>query len=377
MRNHPLGIYEKALAKDLSWPERLVLAKSCGFDFVEMSVDETDERLSRLDWSAAQRASLVTAMIETSVAIPSMCLSAHRRFPFGSRDEAVRERAREIMSKAIRLARDLGIRTIQLAGYDVYYEDHDEGTQQRFAEGLAWAVEQAAASQVMLAVEIMDTAFMNSISKWKKWDEMLASPWFTVYPDVGNLSAWGNDVPAELKLGIDRIAAIHLKDTQPVTEQSPGQFRDVPFGEGCVDFVGIFKTLHELNYRGSFLIEMWTEKAKEPVLEIIQARRCTRLMTAEEINGEYEYQTGEVIIETLEERGRSPAQIPAVLVHSHGPFAWGKNAADAVHNAVVLEECAYMGLFSRQLAPQLPAMQNELLDKHYLRKHGANAYYGQ
>ena len=96
---------------------------------------------------------------------------------------------------------------------------------------------------------------------------------------------------------------------------------------------------------------------------------CTRQMTAEEINGEYEYQTGEVIIETFEERGRSPAQIPA--------FAWGKNAADAVHNAVVLEECAYMGLFSRQLAPQLPAMQNELLDKHYLRKHGANAYYGQ
>lgn len=103
MRNHPLGIYEKALAKDLSWPERLVLAKSCGFDFVEMSVDETDERLSRLDWSTAQRTSLVAAMIETGVGIPSMCLSAHRRFPFGSRDDAVRQRAREIMSKAIRL----------------------------------------------------------------------------------------------------------------------------------------------------------------------------------------------------------------------------------------------------------------------------------
>ena len=63
MRNHPLGIYEKALAKDLSWPERLVLAKSCGFDFVEMSVDETDERLSRLEWTPAQRASLVSAML--------------------------------------------------------------------------------------------------------------------------------------------------------------------------------------------------------------------------------------------------------------------------------------------------------------------------
>ena len=104
---------------------------------------------------------------------------------------------------------------------------------------------------------------------------------------------------------------------------------------------------------------------------------CTRPMTVEEINGEYEYQTGEVIIKTFEQRGLDPAQISAVLVHSHGPFAWGKDAADAVHNAVVLEECAYMGLFSRQLAPQLPDMQSELLDKHYLRKHGANAYYGQ
>ncbi|WP_163047259.1 TIM barrel protein, partial [Acinetobacter nosocomialis] len=81
---------------------------------------------------------------------------------------------------------------------------------------------------------------------------------FTVYPDVGNLSAWGNDVPRELELGIDRIAAIHLKDTYPVTATSPGQFRDVPFGEGCVDFVEVFRTLQRLNYRGAFLIEMWT-----------------------------------------------------------------------------------------------------------------------
>ena len=167
-RRHPLGIYEKALPKTLSWPERLALAKSCGFDFVEMSVDETDERLSRLDWSVAQRTSLVGAMLESGVAIPSMCLSAHRRFPFGSHDENVRQQARSIMTKAIYLARDLGIRTIQLAGYDVYYEEQDEGTQQRFTEGLAWAVEQAAGAQVMLAVEIMDTEFMNYITKWKK-----------------------------------------------------------------------------------------------------------------------------------------------------------------------------------------------------------------
>lgn len=273
MRIHPLGIYEKALPKMLSWPERLALAKSCGFDFVEMSVDETDERLSRLTWDKKQRTELVGAMLESGIAIPSMCLSAHRRFPFGSRDDAVRSRAREIMTQAIQLARDLGIRTIQLAGYDVYYEQQDEGTKQRFAEGLAWAVESAAAAQVMLAVEIMDTPFMNSITKWKVWEQQIASPWFSVYPDVGNLTAWGNNVDNELSLGIDRIAAIHLKDTYPVTDTCAGQFRDVPFGDGCVDFVGLFKTLKKLNYRGSFLIEMWTEKASEPVMEIIQARQ--------------------------------------------------------------------------------------------------------
>ncbi|MDF7649926.1 L-ribulose-5-phosphate 3-epimerase [Pantoea sp. Acro-805] len=272
-RQHPLGIYEKALPAHLTWPERLALAKACGFDFVEMSIDETDQRLARLDWNKEQRLSLVNAMIETGVNIPSMCLSGHRRFPFGSRDAATRQRADDLMDRAIQLAKDVGIRTIQLAGYDVYYEPHDEGTVARFAGGLSRAVEKAAAAQVMLAVEIMDTEFINAISKWKVWEKQLGSPWFSVYPDVGNLSAWGNDVTAELTLGIDRIAAIHLKDTQPVTASSPGQFRDVPFGQGCVDFVSVFRTLKKLNYRGSFLIEMWTEKAEEPVAEIVQARR--------------------------------------------------------------------------------------------------------
>lgn len=104
---------------------------------------------------------------------------------------------------------------------------------------------------------------------------------------------------------------------------------------------------------------------------------CTRPMTDDEINGEYEWQTGEVIVETFRQQGLDPGQIPAVLVNSHGPFAWGKDAADAVHNAIVLEEIAYMGLFSHQLNPGLQSMQQTLLDKHYLRKHGNNAYYGQ
>ncbi|MEL0578486.1 L-ribulose-5-phosphate 4-epimerase [Pectobacterium punjabense] len=104
---------------------------------------------------------------------------------------------------------------------------------------------------------------------------------------------------------------------------------------------------------------------------------CTRLMTQDEIAQHYEQETGNVIIETFRQRGISPTDIPAVLVNAHGPFAWGKDAHNAVHNAVVLEEIAYMGIFSRQLTPGITTMQQVLLDKHYLRKHGKNAYYGQ
>ncbi|EFB72279.1 L-ribulose-5-phosphate 3-epimerase [Providencia rustigianii] len=271
-RKNPIGIYEKALPKQSSWLEKLAIAKAAGFDFVEMSVDETDERLARLDWTMEQRLEIVAAIQKTGVRIPTMCLSGHRRFPFGSHDEKTRQMARELMLKAIKLAQDLGIRTIQLAGYDVYYEEQDAQTIARFEEGMKWVSEIAAASQVMCAVEIMDTPFMNSITKWQALADKIRSPWFQVYPDVGNLTAWGNDVENELTKGIENIVAIHLKDTYAVTETCKGQFRDVPFGEGCVDFVELFKLLKRLNYRGTFLIEMWTEKADEPLVEIINAR---------------------------------------------------------------------------------------------------------
>lgn len=107
---------------------------------------------------------------------------------------------------------------------------------------------------------------------------------------------------------------------------------------------------------------------------------CTRLMTPAEIAGEYEFETGNVIIETFHKRNIDPAQVPAVLVHSHGPFAWGTSPMNAVHNAVVLEEVSFMDYHALSMVsmdPAHPRMQQELLDKHYLRKHGRNAYYGQ
>ena len=100
-------------------------------------------------------------------------------------------------------------------------------------------------------------------------------------------------------------------------------------------------------------------------------------MTDAEINDAYEYNTGLVIIELFQKRGINPEQIPAVLVKNHGPFTWGKNSLDAVNKAVVLEEIAMMALHCKILDNNISSMPQRLLDKHFLRKHGANAYYGQ
>jgi len=104
---------------------------------------------------------------------------------------------------------------------------------------------------------------------------------------------------------------------------------------------------------------------------------CTRKMTEKEIEAEYEWETGNVIAEFFSERKINPLDVPSVLVHSHGPFSWGKNAHEAIHNAVVLEEVAMMAWHTEKLSALSKPMQQALLDKHFLRKHGPDAYYGQ
>ncbi|MBM7708906.1 L-ribulose-5-phosphate 4-epimerase [Enterococcus lemanii] len=104
---------------------------------------------------------------------------------------------------------------------------------------------------------------------------------------------------------------------------------------------------------------------------------CARFLTKEEIDQGYEEQTGELIAATFKERQIKPMEVPGVLLHGHGPFTWGKDADSAVMNAVVLEEVAKMNLFTRQLNSFAEELPQAILDKHYLRKHGKNAYYGQ
>ena len=255
----PIGIYEKATPKNFTWRERLAFAKELGFDFVEMSVDESDSRLARLDWTKKERLDVVQAIYETGIRIPSICFSGHRRYPLGSNDPKTAATSLEMMKKCIELAQDLGVRTIQLAGYDVYYEEKSPETRARFIKNLRKACDWGEEAQVILAIEIMDDPFLNSIEKYLAVEKEIDSPYLFVYPDTGNVSAWHNDLWSEFYNGHKSIAALHLKDTYAVTENSKGQFRDVPFGDGCVDWEAMFAILKKTNYNGPFLIEMWSE----------------------------------------------------------------------------------------------------------------------
>lgn len=252
--NYALGLYEKAMPAGLSWEEMLLAAKHAGFDYLEMSIDETAERQSRLKWSEAERLRLITTMMDTQMPIRSICLSAHRKYPLGSHDSAIRAHGMEIMRDAIRLADNLGVRLIQLAGYDVYYETGDEETRTYFLENLRLATEFAAANGVIMGFETMETPFMDTISKGLYYTRKVQSPYLGMYPDLGNLTnaarLYDLSVPEEIQNAKGSLFAMHLKETVE------GKYRDMDFGTGKVDFVSGIRLALASDVR-MFVAEFW------------------------------------------------------------------------------------------------------------------------
>lgn len=246
-----LGQYEKSMPSSLSLAEKLALSRACGFDYMEISIDESDEKLARLDWGRAERLKLRAESERAGQPILSMCLSGHRRFPLGSPDAANAARALDISRKAVEFASDVGIRIIQLAGYDVYYSESSEETRRIFRENLGVTVTYAASRGILLGFETMETPFMNSCQKAMRYVDAISSPYLQVYPDIGNVrnavgSAYLNDYAAAR----GHIVAAHLKETRPET------FRDVPFGTGHVDFAGSIAALYRMGVR-LFVGEFW------------------------------------------------------------------------------------------------------------------------
>jgi len=257
LKNNPIGIYEKAIPNHFSWEEKIIVAKKAGYDYIEISVDESDERLNRLNWTNETITTLNHLLEKHDFKIRSMCLSGHRRFPLGSHDINIRERAIQIVDQAFSLAQRLNITNIQLAGYDVYYEPSDETTVSHFIKGLMYIAKTAEKYNIMASIEIMDTPFIGTIIKGLHYINLIQSPYLKLYPDLGNLTRFSDNPYQELEIGKPHMVAIHLKDTKP------NVFKCVPFGEGTVDFNTFFRKLTHLNYQGPFVIEMWADQTLE------------------------------------------------------------------------------------------------------------------
>ena len=254
MRDYTLSLYEKAMPGELSWAEKLAAAKEAGFDAVEISIDETEQKLARLDWDVQERIELLTLTRKAGVPIHSMCLSGHRKYPLGSSDPAVRARGLEIAKKAIDFACDLGISIIMLAGYDVYYEPSTEQTRALFEENLQRVTHWAAHKGVHLAFETMETSFMNTTKKAMHYVHQINSPYLAVFPDVGNVTNGTDDVYADIESGRGHIVAAHLK------ESKPGIFRDLHYGEGHVDFLQVTDQLRKMGV-ALYTAEFWYDPA--------------------------------------------------------------------------------------------------------------------
>ena len=279
-----MGIYEKALPKKENWSTKIDIAKEAGYDFIEISVDESDERLARLNWSNEEIKNMNNLLIDKDFRIPSMTFSGQKRFPMGSMDNVTREKSMDLMKKAVELADKLGVRVIQVTGYDVYYEERSDKTREMFIQNLKKATEWASKACIILAIENMENTFLNSVTKYMEIAEEVDSPWLKLYPDLGNLTAWTHDeVYNELEKGIkaQQIIAIHLKEAKKVTDTFGGIFRELEFGTGDVDFVKTFETLKKVEFKGPFLVEMWNESSNTPLEDIKKVREWMLLRMKE------------------------------------------------------------------------------------------------
>jgi predicted hexulose-6-phosphate isomerase len=253
-KDYLLGLYEKSMPHSLSIREKLIHTKNAGFDYMEISIDETDEKLERLKWSGQQKQELVRATWESGTPIISMCLSGHRKYPLGCEDKGTREKGMEIMRDAIQFAAGTGLRIIQIAGYDEYYNPSNENTKRLFLENLRKSVEMAASCGVILAFETMETEFLNTVGKAMHYIDLIGSPYLQIYPDLGNITnaacLYGHTITDDIRSGRGHLAAMHLKETVP------GRYREIPYGTGHVDFISAIKTALEMGV-GLFVGEFW------------------------------------------------------------------------------------------------------------------------
>lgn len=262
-----IGIYEKALPSGVDWFARLTMAAQAGFDFVEMSLDPSRERLERLTWSQARRREVRHMIEDAGIPILTMCLSANRSCPLGSGDVGVRRRGLEVVRQAVDLAADLGIRIVQLAGYDRLPDEAPDGRNgARYVEAVRQAAVWASERAVLLGLENQEHGYIDSPTTAVRVIREVDSPYLRLYMDIGNIVVNGLDVEAEITAARGNLVGVHVKDARP------GVPRRVPFGEGAVPFAAVFHRLAGIGFSGPVMIEMWNDDRPD-ALDVAAAAR--------------------------------------------------------------------------------------------------------
>lgn len=270
MRTYSIGLYEKAMPNALTLREKLQCTKDCGYDYLELSIDATEEKIARVYQSQQERAAMVHAMQQIGVRIDSFCVSALTKYALGDPDVAKRMRGMDILQHAIVLAYDLGVRLLMIPGYDVYYGTSTAQTKAHYVENLRMATAFAAQYGVVLAFETMENDFMNTTQKAMEYVRLVQSPYLQVYPDCGNITnAVGQAVCDDLRTGAGHMVALHLKETLP------NRFRETPYGTGHVNFAAVIATAWQLGIR-KYVTELWDTGKQDWQADILDANTRMR-----------------------------------------------------------------------------------------------------
>ena len=254
MKKYEIGLYEKAMRNTHTWKEKLQCAKECGYDYLEISIDATEEKINRIYMDTEEKREIMEAIFDTGIPIGSMSVSALTKYALGDPDQAVRDRGMEIAEKSIQLSSALGVRTVMIPGYDIYYGESTIETKRYFLENIRKIAEIAEREGILVGFETMENNFMNTTGKAVQYVNMVDSAYLKIYPDAGNITnaavANRHDVCEDLSLGKGKLIALHLKETKPDV------YREVPFLTGHVEFERIINTAWKLGVR-RYVTELW------------------------------------------------------------------------------------------------------------------------
>ena len=274
LRDLPFGLYEKSICTTWPWEDKCNLIKDAGYDYLEIAIDATPQKLSRL-YDKEEKLAIRRASEKTDTPLYTFAFTANRFFPLGSEDDEVRNKGVQLLNDAIDFASYIGAKTVQIAGYDEYEKPRNIATEWHFRDSLEKCVNHAAIRGVIISLETMDSDFLDTTRKAMRYVREFDSAFLQVGVDPGNITAMGNNPITDFPIGGKHIVEVEFKDVKP------GEVRNVFFGEGIVDFDACFRALSDIGYQSFMAAEMWANDDPAYHPNIYKAREFLKAKMAD------------------------------------------------------------------------------------------------